>query len=783
MSSSILFIVALLGLRCEAWSLLGARSAVVVLNKARITTISAQWRGSRNNYDNDRRGGYYGDGGGGGGRGGRRERFGGGGRRERLGGGGDRERFGGAAAAGRERFGGGGGGHGRGGNDRKPGDWTCPACSANVFASKTSCFRCGEPKPSGRGGDSDDGSYGWDYTRGRGRQYDRGYDDDYYEDGNANYDDGYYGDDGYGYDRRRGRGGGGRGDRGGFDRHGGGGSGASTYFRREGDNAEVDVAAVEALIAERTQLRRQHDYDAADAVRDRLTEEHGVTVYDRESEWFVGGGPSRGGSSRGARESDDRSAVWSGGGRPGRGRIDDYKRDPYDEAPVDVGAVEAMLSERSRFRERRMWNEADAVRERLQAEHGVTVSDKDFEWRVDGGGGRSRYGRRSGEGRRDRASRYDEWRDDVYDDAYDDDGVGPLEVGPMPATLRVQTEYGILGHDYTRVAADSTPLSADDFEPINGLLAARLEAKRARRYGEADALLAMLLDLGVTVEDNARMWRADGVPFDPKAWTRIAGDGDLPGEVVPTGGYGAMSSNDGNAAPREATDRNAVSTSPSSSSSSSRADGLTTKTVPELREMLRAAGLKVGGKKAELIERLSGAGAEDEDEGEAEAEAEAEAVTLEGLGATSGGGGGDEVGVDEAAVVALLEERGRAKQAKDYETADEIVARLRSDYSVVVDDKRRTWRVVVEYGGYYRVGPQVDPFNTKQVGDMLARRSAHQARKEYEEADALHDALTEMGIVLDTRIKTWKRPAARAERKRNRRSTSSTSSSPSRGRW
>ena len=80
-------------------------------------------------------------------------------------------------------------------------------------------------------------------------------------------------------------------------------------------------------------------------------------------------------------------------------------------------------------------------------------------------------------GRRDRASRYDEWRDDVYDDAYDDDGVGPLEVGPMPATLRVQTEYGILGHDYTRVAADSTPLSADDFEPINGLPAARLEAK------------------------------------------------------------------------------------------------------------------------------------------------------------------------------------------------------------------------------------------------------------------------------------------------------------------
>ena len=29
----------------------------------------------------------------------------------------------------------------------KPGDWTCPACSANVFASKSRCFKCGAPNP------------------------------------------------------------------------------------------------------------------------------------------------------------------------------------------------------------------------------------------------------------------------------------------------------------------------------------------------------------------------------------------------------------------------------------------------------------------------------------------------------------------------------------------------------------------------------------------------------------------------------------------------------------
>lgn len=49
----------------------------------------------------------------------------------------------------------------------------------------------------------------------------------------------------------------------------------------------------------------------------------------------------------------------------------------------------------------------------------------------------------------------------------------------------------------------------------------------------------------------------------------------------------------------------------------------------------------------------------------------------------------------------------------------------------------------------------------RQVGDMLSKRTRHQELQEYEEADTLHAALTEMGVVLDTRLKTWKRPAAR----------------------
>jgi len=40
-----------------------------------------------------------------------------------------------------------GGRGGRGAPETRPGDWTCPECNANVFASKWECYRCGCAKP------------------------------------------------------------------------------------------------------------------------------------------------------------------------------------------------------------------------------------------------------------------------------------------------------------------------------------------------------------------------------------------------------------------------------------------------------------------------------------------------------------------------------------------------------------------------------------------------------------------------------------------------------------
>ena len=42
-------------------------------------------------------------------------------------------------------FNGGGGGRG----ETRPGDWPCPSCQANNFASREYCFKCQTPKPAG----------------------------------------------------------------------------------------------------------------------------------------------------------------------------------------------------------------------------------------------------------------------------------------------------------------------------------------------------------------------------------------------------------------------------------------------------------------------------------------------------------------------------------------------------------------------------------------------------------------------------------------------------------
>ena len=207
----------------------------------------------------------------------------------------------------------------------------------------------------------------------------------------------------------------------------------------------------------------------------------------------------------------------------------------------------------------------------------------------------------------------------------------------------VKKDFGATGHDLTRSAADAADLSEEAVAAIDALLAARLQARIARRFDEADERLAELRALGVVVHDRLLAWRADGAGFP--SHVRAEGEGD----------------------------------------------------------------------------------------------ATAAAADL-----------------DEERVLALLLQRSAAKALQDYDAADALEERLRDEHSVIADDKRGTWRLVILLGGYHHIGPAVAPVTTRRVGELLERRAAHEAAQELDAADALQAELGEMGIEIDTKFRSWR---------------------------
>lgn len=130
---------------------------------------------------------------------------------------------------------------------------------------------------------------------------------------------------------------------------------AALYERAEGDEGEVDVDKVNALINERAELREARDFDSADAVRDELID-MGVTVLDKDMVWYVGDRP------KGFKEQCT------------------YTRQAGNEVvEVDVEKVEELIMERAFLRRNRDFVGADEVRDAL-TEIGVRVLDRENEW-------------------------------------------------------------------------------------------------------------------------------------------------------------------------------------------------------------------------------------------------------------------------------------------------------------------------------------------------------------------------------------------------------------------
>lgn len=201
-----------------------------------------------------------------------------------------------------------------------------------------------------------------------------------------------------------------------------------------------------------------------------------------------GGGRGRGGGG-GGRNS------YSRGGDSNEGH--DYSRAQDDDpsTPVDVAAVDALVSQRLQCRKTGQYDAADDIRDVLKQEHGVTVWDKDRVWTTN-------MNRRGGSNRHGDNGRFGSNRDGGGRPQRNND-----RNGRRPPRER---NFGPNGHDYEQSSAiDSSVCTLDESE-IHSMLAERLRHKMSRNFQDADAIQDQLRSNGVQVNDGLKQWRADG---------------------------------------------------------------------------------------------------------------------------------------------------------------------------------------------------------------------------------------------------------------------------------
>ena len=180
----------------------------------------------------------------------------------------------------------------------------------------------------------------------------------------------------------------------------------ATYHRDAGCVALINVAQVEDLLKERTELRRARDFSSADRVLESLRE-LGVAVDDDAKTWFVGGrsewqrpdGNRREQAARHSREKDTRRKTPKK--KPAKAKVDrdaPYSRSASCAATLtDTQAAEiaATVAERLAAKRSKRYADADALLAELGRRR-VCVADETREWRADGGTFAAEYAQRYG---------------------------------------------------------------------------------------------------------------------------------------------------------------------------------------------------------------------------------------------------------------------------------------------------------------------------------------------------------------------------------------------------
>lgn len=342
----------------------------------------------------------------------------------------------------------------------------------------------------------------------------------------------------------------------------------SGYTRSDlSSGVDIDERRVESLLVDRNAARAAKRFDQADAIREELTS-MGVAVWDRDRAWSAdGNAPTRDNNYQRASEHGRANNFYRNNqrGRDNDGGFDDaprqrryapsppkewnewghdYSRSEDDQSKSIDGekllGINDVLRRRLEAKFERDFAQADALlRDGLYEKYGVTVNDGQKLWRADGQSFERKYkrvGRSDGdldesliqqliaERQAARKERNYHQADEILATLHEVHGIVLVDrewtwryvgdghdgnFGEGSSYARRNLDGPPKDHDYDRDAEDSTPIAADLLARIDDLLAQRLHKKKQRLFEEADALQDELWDLGVDINDRARLWRME----------------------------------------------------------------------------------------------------------------------------------------------------------------------------------------------------------------------------------------------------------------------------------
>eukprot|EP00560_Eucampia_antarctica_P004549 CAMPEP_0197833634 /NCGR_PEP_ID=MMETSP1437-20131217/19648_1 /TAXON_ID=49252 ORGANISM="Eucampia antarctica, Strain CCMP1452" /NCGR_SAMPLE_ID=MMETSP1437 /ASSEMBLY_ACC=CAM_ASM_001096 /LENGTH=702 /DNA_ID=CAMNT_0043437809 /DNA_START=156 /DNA_END=2264 /DNA_ORIENTATION=+ len=520
-----------------------------------------------------------------------------------------------------------------------------------------------------------------------------------------------------------------------------GNSNGHDYERGPNDNGNVNVDQVNTLLSDRLQARKSGDFVTADRIRDQLSDQHSVTVYDKDKVWEVTNrrqtsNNGRGGGGRGGGRGQGRGGR-DGGGRGGRGVGDraqrkrsnfgpnghDYELSPEAGPSVvtmSEGEIHVKIAERLMAKMNRDFETADRV-QLVLSEEGVYINDRTKAWRADGVCFID-----PSEGRMTR-NNYANYSNEQPTSKINRDQNRPYVQSEHSSPFLKQHEDG-------------------RFDPIQKLVQSRVAMKKQRQYAEADEVRDTLQrDFNVLCDDRIREWSMGGSFGDRNDLKRVQDD------AIKSRGYIRSQFS------LDLTDDDKHTIDDIQAKVNQRTGAKENRRYTEsdaLRDELQNDYNVVVQDKIKMWSIGGDFGSDDPKKARELA-----------LRTYVRRGGGDLTEEQLQEIQKLLVERVDAKKIRDFVNSDKIRTYLYDTYNINISDPDREWRVLEPDNGVcgYVQAPNApgatrilttDEITT--VEKLLVERISFKKQRSYEEADNIRDNLEQTyGVVIHDKRKEW----------------------------